>query len=314
MVRRSPAESYIRYLTLPIHELSDKAVFTRLVHEQLDPVREPYIRALRKELRPPTPFRPKDRGHHPSQVFLMKAGLRDFFEDTQPMRQAWAILRNARAKEVVESMALTGAPAMATALFLTRNYRLPTSEAGIQKYCRHFWNLQNVDATETRIMLEQRNSRTVEGETDEEKKARKWAGRRDSRTLAAEMPHSVVSAQIAQLRMGFSLNHRELQSMVETTRALAIARSMEACVIAGEFDSKRALEFAGVAEKMSGVLEVLVRPEEELRKELKKIALKTESPESVPMLHQLTQGRHTIDVLPEASKDNEDAAELDELP
>jgi hypothetical protein len=104
------------------------------------------------------------------------------------------------------------------------------------------------------------------------------------------------------MRMGFMPNAEELAQMVEHVRIASIARAYEAAMLGGPEDSKHALDYAVVAEKMGAVLEQIIRPDEELRNQLSAIALKN-SASQTPSLKQLSGGNHTLELLPSTSAD-----------
>lgn len=312
MIRRSPCEYYTKYLILQSVKKTDAEIKQLLHDEQLDFISVTYMTKLRAQCRPPEPFFPFDKKHTRSRNFLISEGVEDLFENTKDVQLAKSILKAPRAKEFVEAMTLTAAPVQAIALALSRQRQAQYTNGAVRAYQRYFWNIELVDTTEMRALLAIRSD-LAQGSTDTDvqgqAKAFRNAAYNDPRRVAAQIAHSPLGARIAQMRMGFMPSNDELSKAVELVRFTAIARALEASTFDGPNDSKRALDYAVVAEKMGTVLEQIVKPDEDLRHQLSTISMRTNAPNKAPSLKQLSGGNHTTEILPGAK--NHDARKND---
>jgi len=152
MIRRSPAEVYIKYLILHPRKYSNEDIKEILDYVQLDYIGDWYVDKLRGELRPPNPFYPFDRRHKLSRRFLLTNGLIWIFHPDPPGLKAFKILEKPRVKEFVESMVTVGAPSVAIAASVTRTRNFPCDARTIDRYNDFFWNVELVDSTELRAV------------------------------------------------------------------------------------------------------------------------------------------------------------------
>jgi hypothetical protein len=127
--------------------------------------------------------------------------------------------------------------------------------------------------------------------------ALKKARYNDPRVIAADLPASPLTALMSQMRMGFMPSSGQLSQVLETLRTAAAIRALEATLSGGPEDSARALNFAGVVRVATETLEQVARPDEELNQKLGALLLRTE-PAPVPLIHQLSQGEHTVEMEP----------------
>jgi len=97
---------------------------------------------------------------------------------------------------------------------------------------------------------------------------------------------------------------------LEGVRAVAALRAYESSVIGGPQGAGQGQGFMAMSDTAHRMLETVVKPEDQLRKDLLNIALKT-SEAKVPVLHQLTAGAHTVDLAPEPKSAAVDAPPLE---
>jgi len=298
VIRRSPAEKYLKYLILQGLEADE--VVTRAQKEHLDPLGEWYIQELEEGLNPPHPFYPKDQYHWPSQQFLLKEGLLKLFFPDEHTKIAWKILRTPRAKEFVEAMTLSGAPSEMIRESLTFRKNFKCTPEAIDQYKKYFWNLEFVDSTETKALLSMRVDAPAgsnDSDIQKQHKHLKAASYNDPRKVAASLPCSPLTALMSQMRMGVMPKRVDVARVFEAVRFSAGLRAVEATMSGEQYASERTRDFM-LASKLAGeLLETVVRPEDQLINELSSIALKTdEAP--IPTLRQLSGGEHTVSVLP----------------
>jgi hypothetical protein len=308
---RSPAEYYIKGLIVSPDNYTDDAIIEMLEERGLDALQAKYIKRLRTRLSRPNPFRPYETKpkHTASYHFVMREGIFDLFIQDASMKIAFRLLEIPRVKEFVETMVLSHAPDAAIASAIVRNQRIPCTPKAIERYRHYFWNIELLDSSQMRALLNYRQESTGsedETATKEDKaeyRAAKKASWLDSRRLAADLPYSPVTALMAQMRMGVMPTNHDLAKTMILTRQFASMRTLEATMYGGERDSHRALNFSLVAKNMGEMLESVVRPDEALRQDLERISLKTDVA-PVPSIHMLSDGRHTVDVQPKESSDD----------
>ena len=309
MIRRSPAEFYIKALIVKGYQ--DQAIVDLFNVLTLDYPSKSYIRGVRERLRLPDPLRlERYNSHRATRNFLIKQRLYPFFDRGEDMQMAFDILEKPRAKEFTETMLISDAPHLAIAHRLSGMYKMRgCGEKAIGYYKRYFFNTDLVDCTELRALLYLRMEHIAGDdpqETAQQYVAMKKAAWADPRRVAASLPHTPYSALIAQIQMGFLPNSIDLKKVAESSEMLAHLRLNEALAASPlEFD-KRALNLAQTARLLQELREAKTRPEDELRTQLQAIQLKT-APTALPLLNDLTDGRHTVDLVsePVAGEQNE---------
>ena len=300
MIRRSPAELYIKYLIIHPRGYRNDEIKDVLTFAQLDFIGDWYVDRLRLELQVPTPFYPRITTHVRSQEFLLQNGLRRFFQPDEAVRQAFDVLQKPRVKEYVETLLISNAPPSSLSHYLKSYMHFTIGFDGIMFFKNAFWNVDLIDSVELRALL-QRRGEALEGHTDPQVMAQhrafKKASYNDPRRAAAEMPFSPVSTMISMMKMGFFPGKFELAKLAEGTRIGALARSYEATFRDGPEDHVKARDYANTAKMITEILENIVRPDEQLREQLSAIALKTDDVR-VPVIHELSGGAHTVDIAP----------------
>jgi hypothetical protein len=306
---RSPAENYIKYLLVHPDKYSNEVIEKTLGEFGIYFLGKEYLEKLRGRLVTPEVFRPLDMTHPASLRFLIREGIRTLFHPTQATKTALRILSTPRAKEFTEAMLLSHAPPAAIAA------RMPafraTTEA-VEEYKKHFWNIEALTATQMRMLLSMELDQNV-GESDpavtrDMKRALKNASYRDPRKLAADLPYTPLTAVMSQMRMGVMPNRLELSEIMKGAQAMASLRLYEAILYGGPKDSMVALNFSTVVKHMTEALETVVKPDENLRKDLQAIALRTDAA-PVPSIHQLSGGNHTVDMQPASLEEPDEPVE-----
>lgn len=310
MIRRSPCEFYLKYLVVHPDHYTNERIQEVCERKQLDFLDETYLDSLRTRCLPPDPFYPNDPLHIRSQRFLFREKLQQLFLPDDDMRVTLRLVEHARAKEFVEAMLLSGAPIDRIAEALGPHRGFAATTRSVEYFKHFFWNLDLVDSTELRALLQLR-APSADHVPEKRKKmagALNRAFKDDPRVVAANLPNHPLVAMLSQMRMGLMPRNFDLAGLVETTRAFATMRSLEATMLGGPFDSKKALEFSLVAKNMGEMLETIVKPDEKLREELAAIALKTEEG-PVPYINEFSSGQHTVEISPTKALPHETSAE-----
>ena len=299
MIRRSPAETYLKYLLLHPKRYTNAQILDICQFVQLDYLGEWYLNKLRAQLKPPTPFHPFDRNHAPSRKFLMVSGLFWIFCPDKHGKNAFAILEQPRVKEFVESMIIAHATHIAIAARLRKSYHYDCTAADIDRYGAFFWNVNLLDSTELRALLALRADQLevhTEAEIRFQSKAVRSASYKDPRRSAAELPFSPVSALITQTKMGVMPSNLDVLHITQMVQWWATTRALEEILVNGKGASTRAADYGSVARNFNEILKDVNHPEAALRDELATIAMRTDDA-ALPTIHQLSQGQHTVEVV-----------------
>ena len=289
MIRKSPAEYYLKYLVSHPAHYSDKYIQEDFAVKGLDWNGSEYLERVKRQTIPPVPFSPLNSEHVASMRFLHTHRLRSLYYPDGPMQEAWQILNHPKAKEFVESMWLSGALASLIARGLPIATRIdPVSEEGVKRFAHFFWNADLLDFTEMRAVVLRRGVAS-------EDPAYKKAFYKDSRKVAAELPFSPLSAVIAQMRLGITPKNVNFAELMDRVRVAAGLRAyqwvMEDSPAAGEI----ARNFMSVATDATDLMERSARPEEKLLERFNALGIEQDTG-SIPHSNQLSGGKHTVDL------------------
>lgn len=299
MIRRSPAELYLKYLVLHPKRYTNEQIKEICDLVQLDFLGKWYVDRLRARLKPPVPFYPFDKYHTPSYRFLMTEGLSWIFFPDKSGFKAFDILERARIKEYVEAMIASNAPHTAIAHGVGRQFRYTCDSTVIDRYKEFFWNVDLLDMTELRALLLLRVDQLENHsnpEIKEQHKSVKSASYKDARRAAANMPFSPYSALITQAKMGVMPSQFDMLRLTRMAHEWATVRANEELMSNGNGSSSRAVEYSTIARNFNEILKDVNKPDSDLREQLATIAMRTDDV-SLPNIHQLSQGRHTADVV-----------------
>ena len=300
MIRRSPCETYIKYLLVHPDENTNADVMRRLRKLALDFPSERYISELRQDLETPTPFRPFDLRHHASHRFLLRHRLVSLFHPDDSSRHAERVLKAPRAKEIVESMALTQEPDALIAAQV-RSIGVNCNIGGVKRYKDIYWDLSLVDNTELRALLSMRSERILDENPGPDEvlqhKAMRRAMYKDTRALALEIPITPLAAVMGRMLQGHSPGKLDLARIAAASLTAASVRTYNALVVGGHGAATEARDYSIAARNMQDLLTELGSPDALLQKELQQLALKSTEGRP-PMLSDLSGGRHTLDVQP----------------
>lgn len=296
MYLRSPAEHFIKYLLLSPDECRDNEIFQKVEELGLDGISTKYIGRLRERLKPPNPFHPTDKGHMPSRAFLFKEGVDRMFLPDKDMKTALHLVGRPRVKEVIESTLLSGAPSEYVCSVLLRTQRTVCSPKALDLYEHYFWNLELLDSSQMRVLLQLRYN-SLEGDSEGVQRMLKGAYYQDPRRVAAELPYSPTSTMLTQMRMGMQPGKGEVGIQMLDARRTAMLKAIEAVHRDGPMDSKRSLDYFQGARILTELLEVVVKPDQNLNEQLSAISLRTDT-RPLPSLQELSAGKHTADLQP----------------
>jgi hypothetical protein len=298
VIRRSPAELYIKYLVLHPKQYKNPDIKGILEFAHLDFLGDWYVNKLRAELKPPTPFRPLDQNHAPSSAFLYKENLRRiFFPDKHGVR-AFELLKNARVKEFVEAMLVVGVQPGAIANKVRKKFNFRIEAADVERYTSFFWDIELLTMTEFRALLHFRNVQMAmhsDPEIRAQAGAVKKASYKDAVATAAEMPSSQLSAVAIMLQLGTMPSKLDLQFALGQTSHVMAVRMVEALSKDGLNDPRKVLDYTSAWKNLVEIGKELIPPDEDLHKRLATISSKSDDAD-IPTIHELSKGAHTAEV------------------
>jgi hypothetical protein len=227
---------------------------------------------------------------------LIAEGLKPLFLPTDKMREASSLLRNSKAKEIVESSVIVkSTPEWICAML--RRHAVHVSPQAVELYCRYYFDIARLDVSEIRALIEQRATVDEVEDSDQLSLERNLsiARRSDPRKMAARAGVSPIAGILHQMRYGVIPSSLELSSLLKYAQISAMAQTAEN-VVGGS--AERSRDFALVSKMLTELGELVATPEEDLLVGLQKLTIKTDL-ESIPVIHQLTAGNHTTDIQPE---------------
>lgn len=302
MIRRTPCEYYLKYLLCHPDNYSLGDVEVILREHQLDYPGPLPVRRLNDRLRKPPIFRPYDKRHSLTFRFLVTEGIYSLFHPDEHMKAAVALLKKPRAKEMLEAMTISGDPD-SFILHRLKGMGFKLTAQALKKYYFYFWNLDLVDRTELGALLQMRvDAMVMDGDdlaSTLRHKAMRKAAYNDPRLAAVNSPASPFAGVLNQIRYGYMPESIDLPSLMARAREVLGVRAMEAGLDRGPMAARQALEFTASMKNVSDMLEALGDPGEDLQRNLMNLMLDNDrSP--VPYVHELTEGKHTVDVQPTA--------------
>ena len=311
MIRRSPAEFYIKYLLSHPDNFSDEDVVKSVQGHQLDLPGGSYLERLRHQLVRPQPFFPYDIHHHPSYQFLNRNRIYFAFHPDEAMMDALKILALPRAKEMVETMMIIDDPPILI-LHRLESLGLRTDKKSLVRYAHHFWNIQLVDSTELRALLDMRFKTELPDDAGGKDVARGLSLRKaayaDPRLIAANSPSAQAASLIYSVRSGFLPTRLDVSKLISTTAELAIAQAHIEMLSGGPSAAMRARDYTTAAQNLYMLLEQRGAPDTELHRSLIGMGLELKHTEQdVSGIHQLTEGNFSAEMQVVRESIDEDA-------
>lgn len=300
MIRRSPAEYYIKYLLVHPDNFSDERIEETLAEYHLDNPGGSYLPRLRRQVDRPRPFFPYDELHFNSYRFLTRQKIVHMFFPDKATMGALKILETPRAKEIVETMLITEDPDLLICHRL-ESIGVRIDPPAIQRYRHFFFNVVLVDRAELRALMEVRFKATpFDGEgvyNSARALALKHSGYSDPRWIAANAPNARVASMMNSIREGFLPTSVNLAKLAHSTAVLAMTRMQAEMLATGPESSGRSRDYSIVAQNVYALLEQIGAPDEELRNELISMGVELQhSEKKVPSLQQLTDGNFSADL------------------
>lgn len=300
MIRNSPAEKYIEYLVSHPEGYSDDDIVGIMQLKQLDFIGPQYFARLRKEIRIPSPFYPENKVHKPSSRFLAAHRIYYLHHPDEAMDLAFRILKEPRAKEMLETMLITRDSERLCARRLSSLIPSVTSKA-VERYKFFFFNIDAVDSYELQALIRLRTEYVplkTDGYEDQVRTALRKAGHQDPRRAMAAHPLPQVAGMMNQMRMGLMPSRADLARMVELAQHASIARTFNTVMTQyGPHAAAEARDWTLTTKMLGEVAADIGSPDAGLQRDLQALALKTDSSE-VPHISQLTGGDHTVDLQP----------------
>jgi hypothetical protein len=304
MIKHSPAENYLKYLLSHPGCYDDLYIKDVARELGLDVLGDWYLQWLRQRVKPPTPFYPEEN-HKASNAFMQREQLTYAFLPDTAMNQAMRILQRPRARETLETMVLSGAGDEPTALAIVRRHKMLCLPLAVARYRHYFWNIELLDSTQMRALLDFRNSDVLEHPDKAIKNQFASLNRMrhaDPRVIAARLPQSPVTGLIAQMSAGVMPKRMDVVSVLDTAWSQCVVRVAQHTGNGSPNDALMAAQYANTAEAITRLKATLGNPEEQLRNDLNRISVAT-TPHQVPTIRQLSDGKHTTNLQPEPKEE-----------
>lgn len=310
----SPAQSYIRYLSVHPDKYTTADIKERLIDEGLDFISTGYLDRVRKKMPPPPrPFYPTDPYHRPSFEYICEQQINRMFVPDSMIRVTKQLVTRPRVKEQIEAMVINGQPYARIASAVTTEYKVYCTADAVGLFVHYFWDIMLLDLGQLRLLLELRSSFTEQSIPEFKGKgdALKRAYYKDPRRIAADMPRSPCGATATQLALGISPPMQSVVDRLEEIAQRGLHRSEQAAQSAGLHAAEEYSMWLSGAYTCVQIAQLIAKPNDSL-KGLNAIALRTDST-PVPTIHQLSQGNHTVDILPTKENNNDDDDGDDEI-
>ena len=297
---RSPCECFLKYLITHPKRYSDEQIQAYCGEKRLDCVGKEgkeYLVWLRTQIAAPVPFHPTDVNDAPSQLFLNKYRIRSMYFKDESTKMAIRILEAPTLKEWVEGMSICsappvliarGAPAICSSIHINGD--------GVLRYQHYFWTISLIDKTELRAVIAMRGTRSDIPEL-------KQAHKNDSRRVIAELPFNPISAVIAQIRMGIAPAGINYATLMEDARNLFGIKAYQAALESAPYAADNVQKYMSAALTAAELMERCARPEDKLHEHMRAFRLKCDT-DQIPHIKQLSDGRHTMDLLPSKAKES----------
>jgi hypothetical protein len=305
MVRRSLAESYIKFLVVNPIGYTNRMITDMLICAKLDPIGDWYLDRLRTILVAPVPFYPRDGKHKPSMKFLLAHGLHDFFYPDNAMREAFRLLETPKAKEWIEAMIYSNVPFEDIADQLTRLRGQRCTAEVAKRYKDMFCNTELLDSQELRELQDLRIATLADHpDKDIRKQAEVMKNNmhNDPLRAAANLPTSPVSALLVMLKMGVVPVGFNSHKVLTHTVDLIALRMHEAVSRNNKDDPSRLAALSSSLRSIGEYLKTTTSEEDEMKRQLQALAIRYEVAEA-PTIKKLTGGHYTQNLEPERRPD-----------
>lgn len=310
MIRRSPAERYIKFLIVHPDNYDTITIRDIIYDAILDYPGDEYIERLAKEMSVPRPFYPTNRLHKRSYQFLLRSGVFGFFHPDKFDLRAHQFLKSPRAKEVIETMAMAGEEPSFISHRL-EGLRISSTPTAVERYLTYYFDLRLVDTLELRALIRMRvehlavreDGRELSVQERRRLDALRKSAWRDPRVLICDHPQSPLGVIMSRLRSGHVPARLDIAKIAHATRIAALARCNSEVMDGGQESSAHARDFAIVAQLMAETITSVGSPDVNLQKDLHALVVSTETSQ-IPSLKQLTAGGagHTTEIQPSTTE------------
>lgn len=295
MVIRSPCEQYLKFLLCHPDGYSPADIRAMVRMQQLDFIGMPYLERLKRDMVIPRPFRPDGAYHTVSMRFMRREGITLLFKPDAHMVTATSILSQPRAKELAESMIISRADPSWTCAALKKNGHYATPES-IKLYAQYYFNINLVDATDLRTLLELRSA--PDGDTRDPDETRigttKYkVSRGDQRRISANMGSPEDALLMSMIRLGHLPTGVDAGRLVAATRIISIIQAKESTDRGMPTMGK---DYALIAKMMTEIMEQTGDPSKSVTEGIADIKLITDG-NKTPHIGEL-MGEHTLDMQP----------------
>lgn len=295
-LRSSPARRFI--IARLLRGRDNAAIRDELDRRRLVGLSGRQLDRLRRELVPPDPFLPHVPDHEPSTRLLQQVGVEAFFRREPAVNEALLITDHPRVQELVETMLLAGAGPNVIARGVEARCDAEVSAAGIMAYSSYLFDLEQLDATETRWLVTRRLRRGGAVDPD--------LVRHDARMAAVLMPSSYGAMVLAQLRLGGlpkAVDHRKL---LEQARSVLSARLLERAVGGSAKDAQAVSQLASALNVVDNIIARSADPNEGVMEIVQHVQLVSDRTR-LPSARELCGDRRTVDMQPLGGRADEDA-------
>lgn len=301
MIRRSPAEVYLKYLIAHPDQYSNDKIKEMAMFAKVDYLGGWYLNRLRAQMPKPVPFYPNDPKHKPSMRFLLEHGLHALFFQNKPMREAFQLLRFPRGKQWIEVMLIMGVPPWDISQQLTRSLNFRCSDQTIECYRDVFFNTDLLDMDELRALMDLRATQ-VENHPDPEIQAQaaavKKASYRSGLRTAVNLPMTPAASFLAMMDMGLMPARIDTNKVLELAFRNTAMRALETSYTNGPGDAQRCHFWSAGARSLFEILKENVNVEDQMREQLSSLKIKRDQLD-MPTVRALTGGNVTQNLEPE---------------
>jgi len=306
MLRRSPAEYYVKYLLLHPDTYGDDDIVLALSERQLDFPGSHYLVSLRKKLHPPTPFYPYNEQHLSSTEYLLSQGVLTLFQLNASTQRALELLESPRAKQAIEAMVLVDDPdELICRRLASMGYGCAARD--LKAYKHYFWNMKMVDSTDLKTILVNRAESVLQG-NDAGNQARYKAMRsaiyQDPRYMVATSPIPQLAAIKNKMLLGYMPDEGTMSKLKKALH-LGIAVSLADAVMGNDKD--KSMKVRDLASALKTLEESIAESGDEdgkLVEQVVGVSIQTDG-EEVPHINEVSGGDHTTSYLPAKEEGHE---------
>ena len=311
MIRRSPAEYYLKYLLLAPEGWNDTAIQYHMEDRGIYCPNPRRIEELRKSLRPPTYFQPTNRLHKASSDFLKAEKVYTMFHPDSYTRMSVFIFERPSIKQFIETSISQHASYMNVCNSLSVLKNFACNARSVEVYCHYFWNTELLTRTELQEVTYMLGwiSQGDPNATAMEVKAERWAHYNDPLALAACMPANAYSQAVVRFYEGY-FPRVETNSWLKYVFYLGLVKLVEHLSKSGYENMHTAALITQTLEGIRRLIESTGSPTDDIMSLAKQMTL-TCDPTPQRTMADITGGRHTIDMMP-ASDGSYVASEVQE--